>query len=306
MSATVFYAGAAELATLTMTFEVSGTPTDPTTVALLVTDPLSAPTAHTYNPGDITKVSTGVYTINIPSPTAGLWTYQWTGTGACSDVQDGTWWVASSPATMYCSAEQLKSRLGIEDNSDDLEITMAVQTAPRLVDRFCGRFFYQTGIESRTYRPESIYEQPIDDLVTISQLATDWDGDGVYETVWTGPGVDYALEVYRYRYNPTATGEPRPYTLIRALGALGGRYFPFVWPWTHQDRVKVTGTFGWPAIPIAVQHATLILAADLFKIKDAPFGVAGFSEYGAVRVGTNSEVYSMLQPYISGRNKVGV
>ena len=52
-----------------------------------------------------------------------------------------------------------------------------------------------------------------------------------------------------------------------------------MWPWSHQDRIQVTGVFGWPAVPLAVKQAALIAAADLFRLKDAPFGVAGFGEF---------------------------
>jgi hypothetical protein len=48
--------------------------------------------------------------------------------------------------------------------------------------------------------------------------------------------------------------------------------------------VKITGRFGWPAIPDAITQATLILSADLYKRKDSVGGVLGLSEMGAIRM----------------------
>jgi hypothetical protein len=46
-----------------------------------------------------------------------------------------------------------------------------------------------------------------------------------------------------------------------------------------------------------VKQAALIAATDLFKLKDAPYGVAGFGEFGAVRIQDNLRVASLLAPY---------
>jgi hypothetical protein len=75
--------------------------------------------------------------------------------------------------------------------------------------------------------------------------------------------------------------------------------------WSHLNRIQVTGTFGWPAVPLNVKEATLIQAADTFRSKDAPFGVAGFGEFGVVRVGPNLRVQSLLRRYINP-SRVGV
>ena len=46
-----------------------------------------------------------------------------------------------------------------------------------------------------------------------------------------------------------------------------------MWAWSHQDRIQVTGTWGWPAVPVLVRQASLMLATELFKQKDAPAGM---------------------------------
>lgn len=302
MSATVFYNAAAELATVSNVFRDSGTPTDPTTVSLKISDPAGVQTA--YSSGQLTHTGPGAYEIDIPcnSDVDGTWVYAWTATGTASDVAAGTWTTSTTALNQfYCSVEELKSRLQIDDNSDDFEVTLAVQAGCRSIDEICGRYFWR-GTDTRTYVPESLYGQQLDDIVSVSTLKVDFDGDGVFEQTWT-QGTDYALTVSPGKYNAAAKGEQWPYTGIQIIAA--SKYIPFVWPWSHQDRIQVTGVFGWPAVPLAVKQASLIAAADLFKIKDAPFGVAGFGEFGVVRVQANPRVMSLLRRYISG-STVGV
>ena len=297
MSAAVFWQDGNEFATVQNVFEVSGVPTDPTAVTLTITDPTGA----TSTPA-VAHVSTGMYSANIACTIAGIWTYLWEGTGTASDAQAGTWTVQFTLLNqMYCSVEELKSRLNIGDTADDFELILAVQAASRSVDEVCGRYFWR-GTDTRTYVPQSIYRQDIDDLAVSTDLTlkADRDGDGVYEETWT-LGTDYQLEVAPGKYNPSAKGEQWPYT---GFSIIGPKYIPIVWPWSHQDRLQLTGVFGWPAVPLAVKGAALIAAADLFRLKDAPFGIAGFGEF-AVRIQQNPRVMQLLKRYING-DRVGV
>jgi len=285
VSATVFYQDANEFATLQNIFKVSGVPTDPSTVTLTVTDPTGATSAPS-----VTHVSAGTYTANVACTVAGVWTYLWEGTGTASDAVAGTWTV-----------EELKSRLGITDTSDDFELGLAAAGASRAIDEITGRYFWR-GTDTRTYIPESISRQSLDDLVSVTSLKVDRDGDGVFEETWT-QGTDYALEVAPGKYNAAAKGEQWPYTAAQVI--TGGKLFPFTWMWSHLDRIQVTGVFGWPAVPLNVKNAAIIAGAQIFRIKDAPFGVAGFGEFGVVRVQSNPQVMWLLHRYINGQ-RIGV
>jgi hypothetical protein len=297
VSATVFYQDANEFATLQNIFKVSGVPTDPSTVTLTVTDPTGATSAPS-----VTHVSAGTYTANVACTVAGVWTYLWEGTGTASDAIAGTWTVVTvSLGQNYCTVEELKSRLGITDTSDDFELGLAAAGASRAIDEITGRYFWR-GTGTRTYIPESISRQSLDDLVSVTSLAVDRDGDGVFEETWT-QGTDYALEVAPGKYNAAAKGEQWPYTA--AVVITGGRLFPYVWMWSHLDRIQVTGVFGWPAVPLNVKNAAIIAGAQIFRIKDAPFGVAGFGEFGVVRVQSNPQVMWLLHRYINGQ-RIGV
>jgi hypothetical protein len=70
--------------------------------------------------------------------------------------------------------------------------------------------------------------------------------------------------------------------------------------------VQITTTWGWPQVPWQVAEAARILTADIFKMKDAPFGVAGVSDLGVVRVQSNPWLVENLRAFINPRVKVGV
>ena len=297
MSATVFFQSADEIATLTNVFEVNGVPTDPTTVTLTITDPTGATSSPT-----VTRTSTGTYTAGIACTVAGVWSYLWEGTGNASDAIAGTWTVGPVTSNqLYCTVEELKSRLGITDTSDDFELTIAVDGACRAIDEITGRYFWR-GTDVRTYEPESIYEQQFDDVVSITTFKVDFDGDGVFEQTWA-QGTDFALTVSPGQHNPAAKGESWPYTGIQVINT--SHFIPFVWPLSHRDRIQITGVFGWPAVPKNVKTASLLAAAQIFRIKDAPFGIAGFGEMGVVRVQAMPQVMWLIKRYITGQ-RVGV
>lgn len=290
--AEVFYEHAsAELATLTNTFSVNGTATDPTTITLTVTDPTGTATSYTYAGGTITRTSAGVYTKDIPCTADGTWTYTWIGTGTASDVVAGTWTVFGTDLSkLYCTVEELKSRLGIAstDTQDDFELRLAVDSVSRWIDQHCERHFWRA-TQTRYFVPTSQYCLAIDDLVSLTTLKTDSSGDGTFETTWASS--DYQLRPV----NATAGAEAAPYTEIKAVST---QTFPVPYATlARSDRAEVVGVFGWPAVPAAVKDAALMLAAETLKMKDAPFGVAGFGEFGAVRVRANPLVMARLAPY---------
>ena len=91
---------------------------------------------------------------------------------------------------------------------------------------------------------------------------------------------------------------------IQVIG--GSNFFPFIWPYVHLDRVQISGVFGWPQVPPVVSQAALLIAADWFKLKDAPWGVAGIADIGVIRVQSNPWIHEQLRPYCRPRGKVGV
>lgn len=285
--AEVFYANGSELATLTNTFAVDGEPTDPDTVTLTVTSPSGDVATYTYADTELGRDSAGAYRRDVACTEPGAWVYMWVGTGAASDAVAGTWTVFSTQlGALYCTPEELKSRLGISDSVDDFEIRLAVEAVSRSIDDHCNRQFWRT-TATRTFAATGAYGLDVDDLVSVDALSTDEAADGTYGTAWSSS--DFQL----WPVNAATYAEARPYTQIRALtrafptgGAVGAR----------DDRVQIAGVFGWPAVPAAVKQACLVLAADCFKLKDAPFGMQAYGDF-AVRVRDNPRAMALLGPY---------
>jgi hypothetical protein len=294
MGATVFFADSSELATLTNTFTVAGVATDPSTVSLIVTDPTGSSTTYTFAGGTVTKVSTGKYSKDVACATAGTWAYEWVGTGTASDATAGTWEVLdTSLGHLYAPMAMLKSRLGIPDSdtTDDFELHGACFAASRSIEQYCERTFYRSSSAERTFEARGYYRLDLpeyNDLVSVTTFATDSSGDGVAETVWST--TDYQL----LPYNPSAAPEQKPYTKVKAIN----RTFPVVYPpMVRTDLVHITGVWGWPSVPWAIKQATLILAAEMFKLKDAPFGIAGFGDFGVLRIRDNPKLAAYAGPY---------
>lgn len=293
MGATVLFADVNELTTLSNTFSVSGTPTDPTTVTLTVTSPTNVVTSYTWpSPATLTHGTAGVFSTTVASGEAGTWQYMWVGTGTASDVTVGTWEVyETSLGHLYITAEALKSRLrNTGTTADDTEVYEACVAASRAIESECDRTFWRTTSQARTFEPQGSSRLKLgdfNDLVSITTLKTDASGDGVYETTWTAS--DYQL----LPLNPQAAPETRPYTEIRAVGSYT---FPSPSSGARRDLIEITGVWGWPAVPWAIKQAARVLAADTYALKGERFGVAQFGDL-TVNIGTARVVEAFVKPY---------
>jgi hypothetical protein len=172
----------------------------------------------------------------------------------------------------YCSLAEIKASARISDSVDDSLLELAVESASRMVDSYTQRYFYNAGTATRIFAPQDSYVTEIDDLVSLTTLQTS-DGDN-FGTTWAAK--DYQLEPLNGNVDGL-TGHPT--TRIRAVddfifNVLDG-----------EATVRVIGTWGWSAVPIAVKQATVIQAARIFKRNDSPLGIAGFGDMGAIRVG---------------------
>lgn len=168
----------------------------------------------------------------------------------------------------YCTLNELKARLGITDNADDTILENVIEAASRVIDSDCNTRFYAAN-ETRYYSAEAHGLVTVDDLLSVSSLATDDALDGTYSTTWAA--TDYQL----YPFNST------PYREIRVKPA-GTKLFPIS---AYRGLIKVTGSFGYSAsTPDAINEACLILSARYFKRKDAIFGILGTPELGTIQM----------------------
>ena len=174
----------------------------------------------------------------------------------------------------YCTLADLRAHLGYAtaDSVDDVLLEQAINDASRFIDRYTERRFFTTSAdETRYVTANDFYELRGLDIVSLTTLATDSDGDRVYETTWAA--TDYDLTPY----NAALDGEP--YTGICI--PLTGRY---TFPWTSRG-VKLIGKFGYAAIvPASIKSACLLLAAYGFKLKDNPLGISGAAGVGQIIV----------------------
>lgn len=285
----VFYDGSNEFARVSAAFTVSGSATDPSTVSLAVTSPSGTTTTYSYGAAEITKDSTGAFHKDVACTEAGLWRYVWTGTGAASDVERGDWFVEPTGPVLYAGLTDLKSRLDISSSETDGRLLDALQTASREIDQHCRRSFGKTTTASaRTFRPDCYSLATVHDFYTTTDLAiaVDYGDDGTYETTLTTS--DYELRPL----NGIVGGEPGwPYYEIALVGA---RWFPTC---SRRAPIQVTARWGWEAVPAPVRESCLILAADTFKLASAPFGVAGYGDFGPIRVRDNPVAAKKLRPY---------
>lgn len=297
MGAVVFFESSSELARLSNTFTVGGVPTDPTTIELTITTPGGTATTYTYAASQITRDGAGVYRKDITCSEDGEWQFQWVGTGAATDTTVGTFTVYETAlGKLYATVAALKSRLGITDVVDDYELHAACFSASRALEQHCQRHFWRTATGTvRTFVPDDEYTVRLPafcDVVSVSTLATDDSGDGTFETVWAA--ADYQL----LPYNPVAAPEVKPYDEIRAVGALSFPGLTCGAQLDRKDRVQVTGVFGWPSVPWSIKQAALILAQETYKAKDTFGGVAGFGEFGVVRLRENPMLSTYVDPYV--------
>lgn len=193
----------------------------------------------------------------------------------------------------YATLAELKVRLGgVTGSTDDSALTNALAVASRGVEKVCRRQFNQAAsATARIFYPCQQWLAEVDDISTTSGLiiATDSGNDGTYETTWAS--TDYQLEPL----NGVVEGESGwPYWKIRAVS---GKVFPTLTTLAARAPLQVTAQWGWSAVPSPIKEACLAVAEETFKLKDAPYGVIGAAEFGAIRVRANPMAMAMIAPY---------
>jgi hypothetical protein len=189
----------------------------------------------------------------------------------------------------YATLAELKAYASVQKNTHDDLLEDVLAAASRGIELVCHRQFNVAATATaRAYRPLHGRIVEVDDFHTTTDLAvaTDSAGDGMYDTVWTS--ADFQLEPL----NGVIGGQPGwPFSMVRAVNSL-------LFPTAARASVQVTAAWGWASVPTPVKQACLIVAEELFKLKDAPFGVAGMDTYGTVRVRENPMVMRKLAPYV--------
>lgn len=134
---------------------------------------------------------------------------------------------------LYATRAMIKDRLTIADTVDDSDIDAALAAVSREIDRYCGRHFYAE-TRTRYFSARRADRVRVDDLLSLTSLATDRDNDRLYSDVWTA--TDYELEPV----NAPLESPPEPYLSIYA--APDGDYS---FPIGVRRGVKVVGSWGY-------------------------------------------------------------
>ena len=194
----------------------------------------------------------------------------------------------------YTSVADVRAHL--EDGGSKLStvaLEQAINASSRAIDRYTGRRFWADAtVVTRTYTANDQCLLLVDDIASRTGVIVKTGTDGTaFPTTWAA--TDFTLEP---RNADVTAGTADAYAFWQ-IAATGARYFPC---YGRRSTVSVTARFGWSAVPDDVTEACILKAASLFARKDAPFGVAGFNEFGVVRIGRNDpDVTALLAGYVN-------
>ena len=194
----------------------------------------------------------------------------------------------------YCTTAQLRTHL--EDAASTLSTELlerAINASSRSIDRHCQRrFWLDTATAVRTFivaQSDSVY---VDDIGTRTGLVVKIGIDGInYPTTLT-TDTDFVLEPRNADKFAGSSIDAYAFWQLRMVGSQR------LYVDCARPTLQITARYGWSAVPSEVEQACILKAASLFKRKDAPFGVAGFGEFGAVRITrADPDVIDLLAEY---------
>lgn len=194
----------------------------------------------------------------------------------------------------YATLAELQARLADTTipSSKDAKLTAALATASRAVEKATGRQFNKAGaVTSRIYEPCSTYLVEVDDISTVTGLVVKVDtaADATFAT--TVAATNYELRPL----NGVSDGEAGwPYWQVCAVNY----YWPCSWV---RAPIQVSADWGWAAVPAGVKEGTLILAEELVKLGDSPFGTGGYGQFGVIRARENPFCWQRIAPYARNR-----
>jgi hypothetical protein len=140
---------------------------------------------------------------------------------------------------------------------------------------------------ARVYRPLTAYHVGIDDAVTITAVDVD-DGDaGTYATAWT------SSDWYPLPFNGVGSNGVSGWP-ITSIASSASLTFPCA---NRRPAVRVTGTWGWAAVPVDIKTATFFYTHRLFYLRDTPGGTTMSVEFGAQPIRTVRDIESLIAPY---------
>lgn len=186
----------------------------------------------------------------------------------------------------YCTLAEFYERYTAlepeEDANRDAKIEDHIEAASRWIDRYCGRTFYAVD-EARYFTAECETSCNVRDLLTVTTLKTDENGDRTYETTWND--TDYDLLPYN----------DSPYQWLETTP--NGLYLFSL----YRRGVEIDGTWGYTATtPPDVNEACLMQASRLYAREKTVLGVSGATALGTttVRVPKDEDITGLLEAFV--------
>lgn len=218
------------------------------------------------------------YTVTDASGSAVLW-YRWrygdAGATTFSAYQDT---VQGGQITGYSTVGKLAGRISLPDQSKFWLLADILTAVSEQFDQECGRQFHRiplvAGETVRLYdgngeRDLYLYEG----VQSLSALEVAFVTGGSFQTLASG--------LYFLQPNHPYPGWPFSRIALSQWSTIGA-FFP------GYQTVRLTGVFGWAAVPALVQEAVLELSAKTYnESKSMHAGVVGLPEIGTVSIGTN-------------------
>lgn len=193
----------------------------------------------------------------------------------------------------YCSVQELRDQFGDDGSAlATAHLERAINATSRAIDRYCRRrFWLDTAVATRTYLVEDPLLAYVDDIGSRTGLIVKTSSDGVTYSTTLTVDTDFILEPRNADAFDTDTFDAYAFWQIRMVGS---RFFT-----VHASRptLQVTARHGWSEVPDDVAEACILKAASLFKRREAPFGVAGFGDFGVVRIRRDDDVATLLESY---------
>ena len=175
------------------------------------------------------------------------------------------------------------------DHEDDPSLERVIEATSRAIDNITGRRFYAAD-ETRYYTATDTTEIQVDDLLSVTTLKTDENGDRTYEYTWAT--TDYDL----MPYNAALKGWP--YQWIE-ISVFPDYYFPLT-----RKGVEIAGSWGFSsATPADIVEACLLGSHRYMKRTSTPLGVSASAALGEMRLVVSQlrgdpDIMGLLSPYI--------
>lgn len=189
----------------------------------------------------------------------------------------------------YTTLQDFKERVDIDDTLDDSKLETIITAGSRIVDTITSRRFY-AATETRYFTPEKSNYLRVFDLLSVTTLKTDEDGDRTYEETWAA--TDYDLMPFN------ASLDGMPYTWLETTPD-GDYYFPVL-----SKSVELAGSYGYTSTtPPMIQEACILASNRLLKRADTPLGISAVAALGQLNVvvrelKSDPDFMGLVDPYI--------